>query len=194
MEYARIRKEDLFMELKGKKGYTTADIEALPEWEHVELIDGEMFRMDSPTRTHQAILVALIWEIQSYIRNSKGNCRLYPAPFGVYIKKDNCNLVEPDFPVTWDSSRLDEQGCHGAPDWIIEIVSPSSKKMDYERKPKLYREAGVREYWIVDSSREKITVYDFAKDKEAVLYSFSDPVNVGIYADFSLDFSKMDFS
>ncbi len=189
------------MAIKGGKGYTTADIEALPEGERAELIDGEMFRMDAPTKTHQDILVELIWEIQSYIKKNKGNCRLYPAPFGVYIKKDNRNYVEPDISVICAGERLDEKGCHGAPDWVIEIVSPSSRKMDYERKTALYREAGVREYWIVDSEEKMVTVYDFegggtenggTADKEAVRYPFSERIKVGIYEDFYLHFSGMD--
>lgn len=150
-----------FSMMKGKKGYTIADIEALPEGERAELIDGELFRMAAPKRLHQGILMAIIWEIRAYIMNHKGNCKTYPAPFAVRIKKDNRNYVEPDISVICDKDKLDEKGCHGAPDWIIEIVSPSSKKMDYERKVKLYREAGAKEYWIVDPETETVTVYDF---------------------------------
>lgn len=145
--------------IKGGKGYTVADIEALPDGERAELIDGEMFMMATPATIHQRLLVALIFEIESYIRKKKGNCELLPAPFGVYIKKDDRNYVEPDISVICHGDRLDEKGCQGAPDWVIEIVSPSSKKMDYVRKPLLYREAGVREYWIVDPKRETVTIY-----------------------------------
>lgn len=192
MEYARMEREEHFMAIKGGKGYTTADIEALPEGERAELIDGEMFRMDTPARIHQEILVALMWEIQSYIKNKKGNCRLYPAPFGVYIKKDNRNFVIPDISVICDRDKLNEKGCLGAPDWAIEIVSPSSVKMDYERKTVLYREAGVREYWIVDSDQKAVTVYDFEHNAEAVQYPFSERIKVGIYEDLYLLFSEMD--
>lgn len=155
MEYARSEREELFMEIKGGKGYTTADIEALPEGERAELIDGQMFQMDAPMRIHQNILLELAIEIKTYIRKNKGTCKIYVAPFGVRIKKDNRNYVEPDISVICDMEKLDERGCFGAPDWVIEIVSPTSVKMDYERKTALYREAGVREYWIVDPDQQR---------------------------------------
>lgn len=87
MEYARISREELFMEKRGKKGYTIADIEALPDGERAELIDGEIFMMATPMTVHQRILVKLIFEIETYIRKNRGNCELLPAPFGVYIKR-----------------------------------------------------------------------------------------------------------
>ena len=193
MEVRKLREWDeketreRFMEIKGGKGYTIADIEALPEGERAELIDGEMFRMDSPMRTHQKILMKLAFEIELYIRNHKGSCEVYPAPFAVYIKKDNRNYVEPDILVICDEDRLDEKGCHGAPDWAVEIVSPTSIRMDYERKVKLYREAGVREYWIVDPGERTVEVYLFAENEEKK-YTFEEMVPVGIYEDFAIDF------
>jgi len=162
------RKEGFTM-LKGGKGYTIADIEALPEGERAELIDGELFRMDTPTWTHQDILMQLSIEISLYIRRNHGKCRILPAPFAVYIKKDKYNYVEPDISVICDREKRSEKGCQGAPDWMIEIVSPSSRKMDYERKVTLYREAGAREYWIVDRETETVTVYDFTHDAETTL-------------------------
>ncbi len=187
MEHAVIRREELFMAMKGGKSYTTADIEALPEGERAELIDGEMFLMAAPMTVHQRILVKLIFEIETYIRKNKGNCELFPAPFGVYIKKDNRNYVEPDISVICHGDKLDEKGCHGAPDWIIEIVSPFSKKMDYERKTALYREAGVREYWIVDPDKEIVTVYKAERWDEPECHSFFEQIKVGIYGDLYID-------
>ena len=87
MEYARMERGAQFMEIKGGKGYTIADIEALPEGERAELIDGEMFRMDAPTTIHQDLLMQIAIEISLYIRKKGGNCKIYPAPFAVYIKK-----------------------------------------------------------------------------------------------------------
>lgn len=206
-------REERFMTIRGGKGYTIADIEALPEGERAELIDGEMFRMDAPTWTHQELLMQLAIEISLYIRKNKGKCRVLPAPFGVYIKKDNRNYVEPDISVICDEQKKSEKGCQGAPDWAIEIVSPSSVKMDYERKVKLYREAGMREYWIVDAEKETVTVYDFEHGKaldqtgvytqgtcvaalkqwdESVQYSFSERIKVGIFEELYLTLSEMD--
>ena len=186
-------KEERFMTMKGGKGYTIADIEALPEGERAELIDGEMFRMDTPTWTHQSILVNLMFEVELYIRKNKGKCKVLPAPFAVYIKKDKRNYVEPDISVICDEEKKSEKGCQGAPDWAIEIVSPSSIKMDYERKVKLYREAGVREYWIVDAQKERVTVYDFGHGKEAAAYAFTDRIKAGIFEELYLNLSEMDF-
>lgn len=191
-EWKEFEREERFMAIKGGKGYTVADIEALPEGERAELIDGEMFRMDSPMRTHQKLLIELAFEIQLYIKNMKGSCEVYPAPFAGYIKKDTHNYVEPDILVICDKDKLDEKGCHGAPDWVIEIVSPSSIRMDYERKVRLYREAGVREYWIVDASRQTVTVYDFEHEKEAVRYAFIEQIKAGIFDDLYLHLSEMD--
>ena len=207
-------KKESFMAIKGGKGYTTADIEALPEGERAELINGELFRMDAPTLTHQDLLMQLAIEISLYIRKNKGPCRVLPAPFGVYIKKDNLNYVEPDISVICDRDRLDQKGCHGAPDWVIEILSPSSMKMDCERKVKLYRDAGVREYWIVDPEKETVSVYDFGHGKitwnadtytagtcaaapetrdEPMHYSFSERIKAGIFENLYLHLSEMDF-
>ena len=90
-----------------------------------------------------------------------------------------------------DPNKLDDKGCKGAPDWIIEIVSPASRKMDYLLKLFKYRSAGVREYWIVDIAKNRITVYNFNHDYSIEEYSFTDTVKAGIYEDLSIDFSEI---
>ena len=91
-----------------------------------------------------------------------------------------------------DKNKLNDKGCTGAPDWIIEIVSPSSRRMDYYIKLFKYRAAGVREYWIVDPDKNRITVYNF-DNEDTSDYTFSDIVKAGIYEDFSIDFSHFVF-
>ena len=191
-EWEEMQREERFMAMKGGKGYTIADIEALPEGERAELIDGEMFRMDAPAWTHQDFLIEIAYEIKSYIRKNKGRCKVMPAPFAVYIKKDRYNYVEPDISVICDEEKKSEKGCQGAPDWTIEIVSPSSIKMDCERKVKLYREAGVREYWIVDVEKQAVTVYDFEHNENAVQYAFTERIQAGIFDDLYLNLGAMD--
>lgn len=184
-----LRREELFMSEVEKKIYSVADIEALPEGERAELIDGEMFMMACPSLTHQDMLSWLNVKIGVYLMEHEGPCKVLPAPFAVYILNDDRNYVEPDISVICDRDKLDEKGCHGAPDWAIEIVSPSSKYMDYVRKLTLYQKAGTREYWIIDPSQQSVTVYDLEHEEGPVLYSFSERVKAGIYEDLYLNFN-----
>lgn len=170
--------------------YTVKDIEALPEGVRAELIDGKMYMMAAPTLTHQDILGWLNMRIRLRITEKGGSCRVLPAPFAVYIKDDEHNYVEPDISVICDKDKLDEKGCHGAPDWVIEIVSPSSKTMDYFRKCSLYEAASVREYWIIDPKEKCVMVNDFAHGTSRQ-YSFSEQIKAGIYEDFFLDFNEV---
>ncbi len=190
MEHAMIEREELFMTIEGgKKTYTVADIEALPPGERAELIDGEMFVMEAPSITHQRILGELYVQIHAYIKNNKGSCEVFISP-AVYVKDDIHNYVEPDITVVCKEDRLDEKGCHGAPDWVIEIASPSNKYMDYGRKLMLYQSAGLREYWIVDPAKKIVTIYDFARDNGPDIRPFTEPVKAGIYEDLYLDLTS----
>lgn len=165
--------------------YTTDYIEALPEGERAELIDGRIYYMASPTRTHQQMLGYLHYQIYNYIKSKKGSCEVNLAPFAVYLNNDNRTYVEPDIVVVCDREKLDDKGCHGAPDWVIEIVSPGSKDMDYLRKLIKYGNAGVREYWIVDTAKANVTVYNFENDTKED-YVFGEDVPAGIYEDFCI--------
>ena len=102
------------------------------------------------------------------------------ADFAVFLNEDDKNYVEPDISVICNPDKLDDKGCNGAPDWVIEIVSPSSQRMDYMIKLFKYRTAGVREYWIVDSLKNRITVYNFEEDTMQE-YTFSEDIPAGIY-------------
>lgn len=167
------------------KSYTIEDIYALPDGQRAELIDGKIYYMDPPSRTHQKISWKLHQTIANYIDSKDGQCEVYAAPFAVFLNKDDINYVEPDISVICDLTKLDEKGCHGAPDWIIEIVSPGNKPMDYFTKLFKYRTANVREYWIVDPTKELIMVYLFEKETMEQ-YSFGEDVPVGIYEGFSI--------
>ena len=125
------------------------------------------------------------YEIERYIRQNNGECEVFPTPFVVFLNDDDVNYVEPDISVICDEHKLDNAGCHGAPDWIIEIVSPSSHKMDYYLKLFKYRTAGVKEYWIVDPDKERIFAYRFEQDTMDE-YLFGNDVPVGIYRDFAI--------
>lgn len=167
---------------------TIEDIYNLPEGQRAELIDGEMYMMAAPDRLHQKLVMALSNEIYNYIHGKDGDCEVYPSPFAVFLNADDELYVEPDISVVCDKNKLTKEGCMGAPDWVIEIVSPSSRSRDYFKKLKKYDTAGVREYWIVDAKKQRILVYNFEQETVEE-YSFSDRVKAGIYEDFEIDFS-----
>lgn len=173
-----------------QKTYTTKDIYQLPEEQRGELIDGQLYMMAPPSRQHQEIAGELFGTIRDYIRKNKGPCRAYIAPFAVFLNADDKNYVEPDICVICDSSKLNDRGCDGAPDWIIEVVSPGSYRMDYMIKLFKYRTAGVREYWIVDKQRDRILVYNFEHDTMEE-FTFKDKVKSGIYNDMEIDFNEI---
>ena len=174
--------------LRKEETYTIDDIYALPDGERAELIDGQIYYMSTPSRTHQGILAYLSRMIGNYISSNNRKCEIYPAPFAVFLNNDDSIYVEPDISVICNISKLDEKGCHGAPDWVIEIVSPSSKTMDCFIKLFKYRNAGVKEYWIVDPAKSLITVYNFEKETMEE-YSFGEKVPSGIYDGFSIKLS-----
>lgn len=170
---------------KDERMYTVDDIYELPDGERAELIDGDIYYMASPNTKHQRMISDFIYNIKDYIMKNNGSCEVFAAPFAVFINNDDINYVEPDISVICDQNKITEQGCVGAPDWIIEIVSPSSKRMDYFLKLVKYESSGVREYWIVDIDKEMITVHNFEKETMEQ-YSFGEDIPVGIYEDFSI--------
>ena len=180
----------VFMPLPKEREYSIDDIYNLPEGERAELIDGHIYNMAPPSRTHQRIVIELSTEINNYIKKHNGNCEVDIAPFAVFLNEDNKNYVEPDIAVICDKSKLTEKGCVGAPDWIIEVVSNSSRQMDYFTKLFKYRTAGVKEYWIVDSIKRRVTVYNFALGSTDE-YTFNDTVKVGIYEELYINFDNI---
>lgn len=167
--------------------YTIDDIYNLPDGQRAELIDGELYMMATPSRIHQRLVMELSFRIRDYIGSRNGDCEVYPAPFAVFLNASNEIYLEPDISVICDKNKLTDEGCNGAPDWIIEIVSPSSRAMDYNKKLFKYRTAGVREYWIVDPIQQLIMVYNFEYDTFEQ-YSFSNKIKAGIYEDLEIDF------
>lgn len=178
------------MPLPQERIYTVEDIYNLPDGERAELVDGQIYFMATPNTSHQRLVSRLNQIIANYIDSNNGDCEVFPAPFAVFLNVDSVNYVEPDISVICDSSKINDRGCNGAPDWIIEIVSPSSQRMDYMVKLFKYRTAGVREYWIVDQSKNRVTVYDFENNSLGE-YSFMDSVKSGIYDGLLIDFGKM---
>ena len=176
--------------LTQEKLYTIDDIYALPDGKRAELIDGQIYYMAPPTRKHQRITGEIFAIIREYINTNNGSCEVDIAPFAVFLNENDVNYVEPDISVICDPNKLTDKGCSGAPDWIIEIVSPGSRRMDYFTKLFKYRTAGVREYWIVDPEKDRIFVYNF-ESEDTEDYTFSDSIKVGIYDDMYINFSNI---
>lgn len=171
--------------LKKEKIYTIDDIYALPDGERAELIDGKIYYMAPPNTKHQRLVSDLHYQIRDFIQQNNGGCEVFPAPFAVFLNDNNKDYVEPDISVICDKNKITDNGCNGAPDWVIEIVSPSSKLMDYFTKLFKYRTSGVREYWIVDPIKERVTVYFFEKESVEE-YSFGTDIQTGIYNRFNI--------
>ena len=179
------------MALTELNTYTINDIYNLPDGQRAELIDGRVYYMAPSTRSHQRIVGELFATIREHIRRNNGKGEVDIAPFGVFIDADDKSYLEPDICVIQDSNKLDDKGCNGAPDWIIEVVSPSSRRIDYTTKLFKYRSAGVREYWLVDAEKTRVMVYNFTQD-DMREYSFTEDIPAGIYTDLVIRMSNLE--
>ncbi len=180
------------MPLPQERIYTEDDYNNLPEDVRAEIIDGQIYYQAAPSRIHQEILSYLHIEIGNYIRSKGSPCKVYPAPFAVKLSDDRENIVEPDISVICNPDKLTDRGCTGAPDWIIEIISPGNSSHDYVLKLNKYMVAGVREYWIVNPIKKSIFVYHLEETKfEVTSYTFEDKVKSNIYTDLYIDFSTL---
>ena len=145
-----------------KARYTFADVLTWDENERAEIINGEVFMMSPPpSRAHQGISGELFAQLHTYLKGKR--CEVYAAPFAVRpfeqdgdSPEDVDTMVEPDITIVCDPSKLDDMGCKGAPDMVVEILSPSTRRHDRMTKFNLYQRAGVREYWIVDPANKDV--------------------------------------
>ena len=179
------------MALAQEKIYTSEDYWNLPEGQRAELIDGQLYNMALPNRIHQKLIMELTAVIHNHIKKSGGSCEVYPAPFAVNLNADDDTWVEPDISVICDKNKLSDRGCNGAPDWIIEIISPSTQSRDYLKKLWLYQKAGVREYWIVNPITHVVNVFDFEHEEKNIQYSFDNEIPVCIYEELSICISDL---
>ena len=147
-----------------KAWYTFADVLAWEQSDRIEIINGEAFMMATPSTIHQEISVALASQLYNFLEGKR--CKVYPAPFGVRLFEregdsadDVDTVVEPDISVICDKNKVDKHGCKGAPDMVVEILSPSTLRHDRLVKLNLYQRAGVREYWIVDPQNKDVQVF-----------------------------------
>ncbi|MCD7955463.1 MAG: Uma2 family endonuclease [Lachnospiraceae bacterium] len=169
------------MPLAKERLYTSEDYWNLPDGQRAELIDGQICDMVPPGYIHQKLVMELSATIRDHIRKNAGSCEVLPAPFAVNLNADDRTYVEPDISVICSWDKITEKGCKGAPDVIIEVVSPGSQRMDYQIKLFRYRTAGVREYWIVNPATKTVTVYGFEKDEHSGQYSFDDHIQMSVF-------------
>lgn len=167
---------------KKQGEYTIEDYEQLPEDVLVELIDGVMYIITSPTLLHQELVYEFCSRLKEHIKKNSGQCKAMISPVDVHIdKEDNKTLVKPDVFVVCSRDKFTRRWVEGSPDLVIEVLSTSTKRKDMAIKLKKYMETGVREYWLVDPDHKKIMVYDLENYDLPTLYTFDDKIPVGIF-------------
>ncbi len=159
-----------------------ADYMNLTEDEHKELIDGKFYDMATPSLSHQTVLREIGNSLINSLVTKKGKCQVFFAPLAVQLDRDDKTMVEPDIMVVCDRDKyFGRKFIFGAPDFIIEILSDSTRKKDMTIKLSKYEKAGVREYWIIDPEKRVILSYVFADEITPTIYTFDDDVPVAIY-------------
>ncbi len=186
------------MALPQEKSYTYADLLEWNDGKRYELYNGQPVMMSPPLRQHQEISGEIYLQIGTYLKGKK--CKVYHAPFSVRpfaadgdSPYDTDTLVEPDITVVCSSDKLDKYGCKGAPDLVVEILSPSTKQYDCLVKYKLYQQAGIREYWIVDPDKKLVLVYTLVDGQYYVpeVYTAKDSVPVEVLEDCIVDLTAV---
>ena len=181
-----------------KDRYTFADCLTWGEDERIEIINGEAIMMAPPTRIHQEISGELFRQLANFLEGKK--CKVYAAPFAVRLFEkegdtpdDVDTMVEPDISVVCDHDKLDEHGCKGAPDLVVEILSPSTQRHDRLVKLDLYQRAGVREYWIVSPNEKAVQVFllDGGLMQPHEVYGKEDIAKVNVLEGCFMELSKL---
>ena len=178
---------------KTTREYTYQDILDLPEGKRAEVIDGRWYDIAPPSYIHQKIVSIFTQQLSNYIQDRGRDCEVLPAPFGVFLTDDDRNYLEPDISVICDHDKISDRGCEGAPDLVIEIISPSTRDKDYGTKMAAYKKAGVKEYWIIDDIEDVIVQYFFNGadgDVFGSIHPITEPIRSGLYEDFSLTLTE----
>ena len=186
MSNALLKEDPMF------KPWSYADYKAweLKPGERYEIIYGEAYAMAAPIVYHQAMLMELSKQFAVFLTGKP--CRAYPAPFDVrlFYEEDESDdtVVQPDITVICDKNKRGKEGGRGAPSLVVEILSPSNNAIEMQRKFNLYRDAGVREYWVVDGEHKNLTVYLFdGKYAESQTYGEKDIVPVTVLEGLSIE-------
>ena len=178
----------------GKKQgeYTIEDYYALPEEQRVELIDGVFYDMAAPTLFHQYIIGKIFQDLKNFIDKKGGTCMPFMAPADVQLDCDGGTMVQPDVFMVCDRSKMKLEKVYGAPEFIVEILSQSTKRKDMIIKLRKYMNAGVKEYWIVDPEKKTVLVYDFLNDDYPKIYGFDSIIPVELLdGECKIDFNDI---
>ena len=179
MDSSMVREVPEFAYMAKQQGeYTIEDYFKFPEERRCEIIDGVIYDMSSPTVDHQEVVGELFYQLISYVKQNKGKCKVFFSPLDCALEEQT--VVQPDVLISCDPGRRDLID-NPLPDFVAEVISPSTRKKDYLIKLEKYRKNGVREYWIVDQKKEKITVYLFDGDFDIKIYGLYDKIPVGIW-------------
>lgn len=172
--------------------YTVDDYRALPDDQRVELIDGYFYDMSAPTFLHQMIGGEIYRQISNFILEHGGSCIPLISPIDTQLDCDERTMVQPDVAILCQNDKAKKWGIYGAPDFVLEVISPSTRRKDYTKKLSKYMDAGVREYWILDPYQEKLIVYFFESEVCPVIYGLNRPVPIGIYSgELEIEFSNI---
>ncbi len=171
--------------------YEEADVEKLSSFARAELINGKLYMMAGASRVHQYLVTKLLVTIEMHIMSKKGKCHAYTGPMDVHLFEDGKTVVQPDVFVVCKKDILTEQGCIGAPDWVIEIASKSNSSHDYITKMIQYQKAGVREYWIVDPEQHMTTVFNFENAERSNQYIFDEVIESGVLEGLEIRISDL---
>lgn len=177
---------------KKQGEFTIEDYRNWPQDERVELLDGEIIRMDSPNFNHQSALQNVVLQFSNYIAAKHGTCRALFSPLDLQLDEDEKTMLQPDFIVLCDERKIRSWGIFGAPDFVLEILSPGSRAYDMGRKKNKYIAAGVKEYWILDLEKEMLITYAEANGYVSAIYPLQGSVGVAIYeSDLEIDLDSI---
>ncbi len=187
-----IKEEAAEYGIKQQGEYTLEDYYAIPDERRVELIDGVIYDMSAPSSIHQGLALEIATLLRNFIKKNKGNCKVYISPIDVQLDCDDRTMVQPDVIIICNRDKIIRHCIYGAPDLVVEVLSSSTGKKDSTIKLRKYKEAGVREYWMIDPDKKKVVVYDWSSSEIPKVYGFDAKVPVGIFGgECEIDFAEI---
>lgn len=170
-----------YLPAKKQGEFTIEDLKNIPDEQRAELIDGAVFEMQMPSTLHQTLCFELSVRLRAFIMEKSGKCVTFASPVDVQLDCDDKTLVQPDVMVVCEREKNNGKRIFGAPDFVAEVLSKSTRRKDMLIKSAKYENAGVREYWMIDPDRKNILVYDFAGGEYPLIYGFDDVIPVHIF-------------